>query len=431
MSRDQRSRDNWALLYAQEKAQELAAPLLVVFALASTFEGATLRQYDFMLQGLEEVEADLRSLNIPFFLLPGEPAEQVVGFVQEKKAGLLVTDFDPLHVKRCWVHDILKKTVRTFPVHEVDAHNIVPARIVSQKVEVGARTLRPKIHRLLGAFLTPFPVLSPLPEKALPHRIDWVKARASLSVDEAVAPVKIFSSGMTGGENMLRSFLQERLRGYADKRNDPNAGVLSGLSPYFHFGQLAPQRAALEALKKGRFDDADIGSFLEEMIIRRELSDNFCLYNQRYNSLEGIADWAFRSLDEHKDDPRPYIYSLKEFEAARTHSALWNAAQNELLQTGKMHGYMRMFWAKKILEWSSEPQTAFEIALYLNDRYSLDGRDPNGYVGVLWSIGGVHDRGWKERAVYGKIRYMNENGCRRKFDVPRYISRWNGRTNME
>ena len=157
------------------------------------------------------------------------------------------------------------------------------------------------------------------------------------------------------------------------------------------------------------------------MIIRRELSDNFCEYEKNYDYFEGFHHWAQKSLNEHRNDEREYIYTDEQFEEADTHDPLWNAAQNQMKTTGKMHGYMRMYWAKKILEWSPSPEIALQVAINLNDKYELDGRDPNGYTGIAWSIGGIHDRAWFERPVYGKIRYMNYNGCKSKFNVFKYI----------
>ena len=168
----------------------------------------------------------------------------------------------------------------------------------------------------------------------------------------------------------------------------------------------------------------DAGAFLEELVVRKELSDNFCYYNQHYDDIEGFPAWARASLYEHEKDKREYLYSLEELEGARTHDELWNAAQQEMLLTGKMHGYMRMYWAKKILEWTASPAAAQAAVIYLNDRYELDGRDPNGYAGIAWSLGGLHDRAWKERAIFGKVRYMSYNGAKRKFDIKAYINRW-------
>ena len=215
----------------------------------------------------------------------------------------------------------------------------------------------------------------------------------------------------------MQSFINNKLVDYDERKNNPNYQQLSNLSPYLHYGQISAQRIALEL---ERFDNTD--SFLELCIIRRELSDNFCHYNEQYDVYGGFPEWAKQSLDEHRNDSREYIYNKEQFENSATHDDLWNAAQNEMKIKGKMHSYMRMYWAKKILEWSNDPELALQIAIDLNDKYSLDGRDPNGYTGIAWSIGGVHDRPWFERPVFGKIRYMNFNGCKRKFDTENYIN---------
>ena len=417
MSREQRVQDNWSLLHARELAGE--APLVVGFCLVPTFLGATLRQYDFMLRGLEEVEQSLNKLGIGFHLRMGDPAKEMVSLVQELDAGCVVTDFDPLRIKQQWQQAVAK----AIPVSmiEVDGHNVVPARVVSDKQEYAARTIRPKIHRNSEIFLEPFPKLTPPARTIKTDPVDWEKVRQTIQVDTTVSPVSI-TPGETAAHKALKKFIRDDLQEYAERRNDPTAEATSGLSPYYHFGQLAPQRAALEVAATGKGEGQ--AAYLEELIIRRELSDNFCLHNPHYDSLKGAPDWALKTLDEHRDDPRPYTYSYKQFEQAATHSRLWNAAQTQLLRSGTMHGYMRMFWAKKILEWSATPEEAYETAITLNDRYQLDGRDPNGYVGVLWSLAGVHDRPWQTRPIYGSVRYMNENGCRRKFKVDVYCDRW-------
>ena len=416
-------------MLAQDIALAWKRPLLVVFCMAPAFLGATLRQYDFMLRGLRETAGEFENLGIPFALLQGPPPDTLAAFVRKLDAPTVVTDFDPLRLKREW-QSVFPASFRGALV-EVDGHNVVPCRMVSPKQEVGARTLRPKISKLLSDFLEPFPELLPHPHRYagdIPAS-DWGGVLTGLGTDCSVPVVKTTPPGPKAGSAALRRFLENRLHRYADKRNDPNAGAVSRLSAYFHFGQLAPHRAALEALAMrgahgGGEADENVQAFLEELIVRRELSDNFCLYNERYDSLEGAPQWALASLDKHRGDPRPYVYEYEAFEKGATHSPLWNAAQGELLRTGAMHGYMRMYWAKKILEWSESPEQAHDIALRLNDRFQLDGRDPNGYVGVLWSIGGLHDRPWKEREVYGSIRYMNARGCKRKFDSQAYIDRW-------
>ncbi len=188
---------------------------------------------------------------------------------------------------------------------------------------------------------------------------------------------------------------------------------------------LAPQRVAL-AVQYAHAPREAKDTYLEELIIRRELSDNYCLYNPHYDTVEGFPAWAKTTLNAHRNDPREFVYSYEEFDHGETHDALWNAAQLQMVRTGKMHSYMRMYWAKKILEWSKTPEDALATAIALNDRYELDGRDPNGYVGVAWSIGGVHDRPWFNRPIFGAVRYMNANGCAKKFDVNRYIAQVTG-----
>jgi deoxyribodipyrimidine photo-lyase len=220
----------------------------------------------------------------------------------------------------------------------------------------------------------------------------------------------------------MRHFIGKKLNDYPAASRDPARDGLSNLSPYLHFGQIAAQRVALEVKASGATPDAQDG-FLEELIVRRELADNFCLHNAHYDAPAGFPAWATRTLSEHTHDPRPYLYGRDRLEAADTHDDLWNAAQSQMVTTGKMHGYLRMYWAKKILEWTTSPAEALETVIGLNDRYELDGRDPNGYAGAAWSIGGTHDRAWGERPVFGKIRYMNYNGCKSKFDVAAYIRR--------
>jgi deoxyribodipyrimidine photo-lyase len=422
MSRDQRAHDNWALLYAQNLASERKVPLLVVFCLAPHFLGATLRQYAFMLAGLVEVAQELEAHRLPFHLLQGEPGQEIPKWVKAREVGLLVTDFDPLRIKREWKEFVAQGL--DIPVWEVDAHNIVPCWLASPKEEWAAYTFRPKIHRALEEFLTPFPSLlkHPYPAGEQGTGVEMDKLLDSLPLDRSVPPVDWLSPGEQAARQHLQRFLAKKLAHYDRDRNDPTRDGQSDLSPYLHFGQIAPQRVALEVRdSRGPRDSKD--AFLEELVVRRELSDNFCYYNQDYERFQGFPDWARKTLDDHRADEREYLYTLKEFEAARTHDPLWNAAQLEMVQRGKMHGYLRMYWAKKILEWTASPEEAQEVAIYLNDRHELDGRDPNGYVGIAWSLGGVHDRAWGERRIFGKVRYMSYKGAAGKFDVQAYIDK--------
>jgi deoxyribodipyrimidine photo-lyase len=245
---------------------------------------------------------------------------------------------------------------------------------------------------------------------------DWKAAEGSIRANN-IPEVKWIEPGEAAARENLAIFLDHKLSRYDSERNDPTRDGQSNLSPYLHFGQISAQRVALQVLDSMQ----DPSSFLEELMVRRELADNFCYYNSYYDSFNGFPNWAKETLREHQKDRREYIYTLKEMEAAQTHDDLWNAAQMEMIHKGKMHGYLRMYWAKKILEWTKSQQDALQVATYLNDRYELDGRDPNGYTGIAWSIGGVHDRAWKERAIFGKVRYMSYKGASNKFDVKAYI----------
>ena len=424
MSRDQRVNDNWALLYASKTALELKSPIAVIFCLVPEFLGATLKHYDFMLSGLREIKKILNEKNIPFFLLYGQPEIEIPLFIKKVKAGFLITDFDPLKIKRKWKTNISNKI--SIPFHEVDAHNIIPCWLTSEKQEFAARTIRPRINRLLPEFLTEFPKLIAHPYK-WQHKLpdsNWDKAVKSLRKEREVTKIKRLDSGEKAASKILKYFINNKLQHYSESRNDPVIDGQSNLSPYLHFGQISAQRVAIEVMKSN-VNEKQKEAFLEELIIRRELSDNFCFYNQDYDSVKGFPDWAKKTLILHQKNKRNYIYNIRQFENAETHDNLWNAAQMQMVITGKMHGYMRMYWAKKILEWSSSPEDAIQTAIYLNDKYEFDGRDPNGYTGIAWSIGGVHDRPWFERQIFGKIRFMSYNGCKSKFDIEKYINKIN------
>jgi len=424
MRRDQRADDNWALLHAAVLARRAGVPLLVLFALDAGAAGATARHCDFLLRGLAGTEDDLRAQNIPLVLRLGDPARVAPAFLREVGAGTCVVDFDPQRLPQSRTQAAAAAFDGAFV--EVDAHNVVPCFFASPRREYAAATFRPKIHRLLAEFLEPFPDLPAFPAANLAGfaPVDWDAAAGSVTADARVGPVEDAVPGAAAATQTLAAFIGERLNAYAARRNDPNAGVVSTLSPYFHYGQLAPQRAALAALAAKSRAPAGADAFLEELIVRRELADNYCHYAPDYDQFSALPDWAKKTLAAHADDVRPSLYDPAAFEAAATHSELWNAAQRQLVRTGRLHGYMRMYWAKKILEWSASPEAAIAVALTLNDRYALDGNDPNGVVGVLWSVGGLHDRPWANRPVFGQVRYMNERGCRRKFDVDAYIARY-------
>jgi deoxyribodipyrimidine photo-lyase len=423
MSRDQRCRDNWALIFADDLARKHHAPLAVVFCLVDDFLGATLRAYDFMFKGLEQVSSSLDDKGIPFFLLRGDPRVRVPEFVRANDVGWLVTDFDPLRIKREWKARAASRTEAG--IYEVDAHNVVPCWVASSKQEYGAYTLRPKIQRALPEFLEVFPRLRRRRKtwRGRVPAVRWQRVARDLRVDRDVRAVGWIGAGEKAALRTLRRFIRVDLAGYPERRNDISIEGQSGLSPYLHFGQISAGRVALE-VEMSRAPTRSKEAFLEELVVRRELSDNFCFYNPGYDDVKGFPEWAARTLRDHREDPREYTYSLGQLDAGATHDALWNAAQRQMVTLGKMHGYMRMYWAKKILEWTKSASTAMKFAILLNDRYELDGRDPNGYTGIAWSIGGVHDRAWGERPVLGKVRYMSYRGMTSKFDTAAYVERY-------
>ncbi len=423
MSRDQRVHDNYTLLFAQNLAFQKNKSLAVIFNITPTFLNAEIRQYGFMIDGLKQTELELHKYNISFSLLAGDSVENILRFVKQIHAYLLVSDFDPLRVKRKWKESIAKKI--SIPFYEVDTHNIIPCRKASQKQEYGAYTFRAKIHDCLPEYLCEIPKLKQMKKSYLvdSSNNDWEKITGILNIKNDVKEVGWAAPGESASLLNLKYFLENKFDRYSLERNDPSKDSQSNLSPYLHFGQISAQRIALEVKKFGGNPESE-KSFLEELIVRKELSDNFCFYNPVYDSFSAFPHWAKETLLKHKDDKREFKYSKDQFENAWTHDDLWNAAQIELVKTGKMHGYMRMYWAKKILEWSRNPQYALKISLYLNDKSELDGRDPNGYAGCAWAIGGMHDRPWPEREIFGKIRYMNRKGAEKKFDVQAYIRKF-------
>lgn len=414
MSRDQRVNDNWALLFAQQQAIQRRLPLIVVFYLCSFSVGTSSWHLTFMIEGLKEVEKKLSLYRIPFFLVQGSFDQDFLVFLKKCDPALIVTDFDPLHLKRERNTYLSQNLSRS--LIEVDTHNIVPCWLASSHQEFAARTFRPKIQRLISTFLVDIPPLQehPKPWKGFKPSFSW-------PVIETLPPGSPIPGESAAWEAFLH-FLEKGIHRYAKERNNPLAGVTSRLSPYFHFGQLSPQRVAYEITQLPSIHESNRQAFLEELIVRRELSDNFVYYQKNYYNWNGIPSWAQKTLDQHRHDPRQYLYDREDLECGRTHDFLWNACQKHVRVTGYLHGYLRMYWAKKILEWAPSPEIAIDWAIYLNDAYCLDGRDPNGYVGVLWSIGGLHDRPFSDRPIIGRIRPMTLSGCKRKFSVETYIA---------
>lgn len=421
MERDQRLADNWALLFARQEAIIREKPLNIVFCLPPQSPAEQAGKQSFQLHGLAQLQAQALALNFGFAVFSSAAETLLPRLAHASDCNLLVTDFSPLSSKQKQCRRIGKEI--DAPLVEVDAHNIIPCWKASDKKEYAAYTLRPKIQRLLDDFLTDFPQLTPHPHG--PAAFDCLNLSAkteSLPRQKTVVPTGRFIPGCKEADARMLGFQNKGLHGYDKLRNDPNKSGQSDLSPYLHFGQLAPQRLAL-TVTAAEAPQQDKESFLEELIIRRELADNFCFYERHYDAFAGFPEWAQKSHNEHRDDKRAYLYDQAQLENGETHEPLWNNCQHNLVTTHKLHGFLRMYWAKKILEWTNSPEEALYYANYLNDTYSLDGCDPNGYTGTAWSIGGVHDRAWREREVFGKIRYMNEKGCRRKFKVDDYIAK--------
>ena len=417
MRRSQRAQDNPALETAIGAGNLLHKPVAVFFALIPV-QGANLRHYAFMLQGLAEVADQLRRKNVAF-VLRRHPDHSVAKFCDEVRASLLITDENPLRGSEARLSRIVRQL--RLPVWSVDADVVVPSRLIPAK-QYAARIIRPKLLKLREEFLVaPKNTKATIAWKMLPKSLlcDESSLRG-LKIDHSVQPVAA-QGGSREALRLLREFTRYKLGDYPKRRNHPEEDGTSRLSPYLHFGQISPVRIGLE-VQKARAGRAAKDAFLDQLITWRELAVNFVRCNEQYDSIECAEPWAHRSLSEHAHDARPILYTERQLENAETHDHLWNAAQIQMVEHGWMHNYMRMYWGKKILEWTRSPAEAFQIAVRLNDKYEVDGRDPNGYAGIAWAIAGKLDRRWFERPIFGQIRYMSAASTGKKFDSKRYIA---------
>lgn len=419
MSREQRVDYNYGLQFARQMAENSGSALYVTFCHVPEFIEASDQHYSFMFSGIKETASRLFELNIPFVLLRGVPYDEIFNFIKEKNIKSVVSDFDPLKIKRDWTEKLNKKL--EIPFFEADSHNIVPCRIASQKQEFSARTIRPKIMEKINYFLEDFDKPSYFSlnsnEETKRYFSDFSKKMEVIKLSQRALP----PSGESAANKILKNFIENKLEFYTEKKNKPELDATSNLSAYLHFGQISSQEILI-AVQNSPLRSELKKSFIDEIVIRKELSDNFCLYNLDYDSFDGFPKWAKETLNKHRRDEKLYIYTLDELENAKTHDEIWNAAQMQLTTSLTMHGYLRMYWAKKILEWSPSPEIALESAIYLNNKYQLDGRDPNGYAGIAWSIGGVHDRPWFERPIFGSVRYMSHNSQIKKINLKKYLS---------
>ncbi|MFU8780995.1 MAG: deoxyribodipyrimidine photo-lyase [Kiritimatiellia bacterium] len=425
MQQAQRTRDNLALDWARAAAHACQLPLLVAFALTPNYPGANARHYQFMLEGLADVEKELLDSSIAFVMRLGNPPDVITELARD--AALLVGDIGYLRIQRAWRKQIAQNIECPFSAIETDV--VVPIKLVSDKEEYAARTIRPKIHRLWDRFLEVPPPSKPHATQPLQHvpKSDFALPTSvhELAVDQRVAPAPGFKGGQQAANRQLAAFIRQGLSMYHTERNDPANNLCSNMSPYLHFGQISPLDIARQIRASGTPAEA-IASYLEELIIRRELSMNFVYFNTGYDQYQtAIPEWARKTLAKHACDKRATVYTRAQMETAQTHDPYWNAAQTEMVQQGKMHNYMRMYWGKKVIEWTRSPEEAFSILIEMNDRYEIDGRDPNGYTGIAWCFG-KHDRPWTERDIFGTVRYMAASGLERKFKIQHYVDRISG-----
>jgi deoxyribodipyrimidine photo-lyase len=418
MQASQRNEYNHALEYSIIKANELNRPVVIFFGLTAKYPNANQRHYKFMLEGLQELQHSLEERGLKIVIRKVSPE---IGATQlAKNAALMVVDRGYLKIQKNWRIKVAK-LIRC-PLIQVESDVVVPVESASQKEEYSAATIRNKITNKLLNYVIPLKKRTPK-KQSLELIFDSIeienvsKLMRSLNIDKSVKTLDRFKGGTSEAKKNLHLFIKHKIDDYPKLRNDPTIDGLSNMSPYLHFGQISSLYVALKVLES---NSQGKDAYLEELVVRRELSMNFVFYNDNYDNVQGLPTWAKKSLESHSADDRDHVYDLETFENAETHDPYWNAAQKEMVVGGKMHGYMRMYWGKKILEWTKNPEKAISVATYLNDKYELDGRDPNGYTGIAWCMG-KHDRPWKERNIFGKIRYMNAQGLKRKFDADAYV----------
>jgi deoxyribodipyrimidine photo-lyase len=426
---NKRAENNHALNFAIEQANQLRLPLLVYEGLDCSNPYACDRFHQFILENSLELSSRLkeRGLRYAFTLFQDRKDWSPVLLHLAAEAALLVSDDFPAFV-------IPQRNARVaakvgIPFFTVDSAGIVPMKEMT-KQEYAARTIRPKIQRLLSTCLKPMAesriqvdsrrLKIPIEETPLGKKptTEWV---ASCNINHRIGPSPIFKGGYSPAQALLRDFIENKLENYVLHKNEPSRDGTSNLSPYLHFGVLSSLDIALR-VKAASYDLRSTDAFLEELIVRRELSYNFMKYSDDYESLFALPHWVQQTLSRHAVDRRSYLYTCRQFECGQTHDPVWNACQLELTATGKIHGYMRMYWGKKIMEWSKSHPEALETMIYLNNQYALDGRDPNSWTSILWCFG-LHDRPWGERPVFGTIRYMSGDSLKRKVNIPGYLLR--------
>ena len=430
MQQSQRAEYNHALEYAVHQANRLGQGVLVAFGLTDDYPDANLRHYTFLLEGLKETRRTLSSRGIKMVVLKGSPPDVALDLGRD--ASMIVCDCGYLRHQKAWRNRVAGQA--KCRVVQVESDVVVPVKVVSPKAEYAARTIRPKIHKHLDSYLSDFEpaAVGQSSMKLDVQGIDIEDVEAvlkTLTIDRGVPAVSnFFTGGTLNAKKMFKDFVHRRLSRYVDNHNQPQTDDISHMSPYLHFGQISPLYLALQVKQAGARLQSAIDAYLEELIVRRELAINFVNYTPHYDAYKCLPNWARQTLEEHKKDPRDTVYTRRQLEKASTHDEYWNAAMREMKTTGFMHNYMRMYWGKKILEWTRTPQLAFRTTLAINNKYFLDGRDANSYAGVAW-ICGIHDRAWFQRPIFGKVRYMAASGLERKCDIRGYVNKVNALKN--
>lgn len=430
MQQSQRVHYNHALMHAIEKANDLGLPVVVFFGLTPSYPEANRRHYQFMMEGLVEVKRWIEKLGMTFVFRLASPEKGVLDYV--KDAAFFVMDYGYLRHQKIWrkaVWDDVNQHEWSCGMDLVDTDVIVPVRYVSDHAEYGAYTLRPKITQCYRDFRD----FKRLPEVINQSKVqlpsddsleDINRLLDGLPIDQTIKPSSLYHGGYLEASRLFSTFILEKGNHYIDS-NDPSKNLTSKMSMYLHFGQISSLELLdrlLLAQSQGHIDGPSLDAYIEQLLVRRELAFNYVTYHKGYDQFETMTEpWAYRTMQVHDMDFKPYLYSKDELIVAKTHDPYWNAAMKEMVMTGYMHNYMRMYWAKKIIEWSPNFKMAYDTILSLNNTYFIDGRDPNSYAGVAWCFG-KHDRPWTERAIFGQLRYMNDKGLERKFDIQKYVS---------
>ena len=425
MQRAQRGIDNPALDLAIEIGNELDLPVVAFFSVISNFPHANLRHYAFLNQGLKDIEPDLAERNVSF-VVRRPPNNSLEKLLAEVGAALLIGDENQCREPERWRMVLAKRL--ELPFWTVDADVVVPSALFP-KHQYMLHIMRPKLLAELPRYLVPTPVTTASKAWERSREFESFNVTADVTegwrnLDRSVKPVDSFTGGTRAAMTRLEQFVANDLADYPRQRNHPEIDGTSRMSPYLHFGHISPMTIALaceQAVREGKATAAARDAYFNELIGWRELSVNFVKHVPNYDSIECAPEWAQNTLREHAGDKRDPEYTLEQLERAETHDDLWNAAQTQMLKTGWMHNYLRMYWAKKMLEWAPNPALAWEWAVILNDKYELDGRDPNGYSGIAWAMGGVHDRPWFDRPIFGTVRYMSRASTGKKFDSKLYI----------